>query len=64
MLTGSGGQGLSGLRIAKWARSSWGFRSFGHKRPTAIIESYRRRESSVEKALIEMYLAGALGSRG
>lgn len=25
---------------------------------TAIIERYRRRESSVEKALIEMYLAG------
>lgn len=26
---------------------------------TAIIERYRRRESSVEKALIEMYLTGA-----
>lgn len=26
---------------------------------TAIIERYRRWESSVEKALIEMYLAGA-----
>ena len=25
---------------------------------TAIIERYRRRESSVKKALIEMYLAG------
>lgn len=25
---------------------------------TAIIEKYRRRESSVEEALIEMYLAG------
>ena len=25
---------------------------------TAIIERYRRRESSVEEALIEMYLAG------
>ena len=25
---------------------------------TAIIEKYRRRESSVGKALIEMYLAG------
>ena len=25
---------------------------------TAIIERYRRRESSVEDALIEMYLAG------
>lgn len=25
---------------------------------TAIIEHYRRRESSVEEALIEMYLAG------
>jgi transposase-like protein len=26
---------------------------------TAIIERYRRRENSVEEALIEMYLAGA-----
>ena len=25
---------------------------------TAIIERYRRREASVEEALIEMYLAG------
>jgi putative transposase len=25
---------------------------------TAIIERYRRRESSVEESLIEMYLAG------
>lgn len=25
---------------------------------TAIIEQYRRRESSVEESLIEMYLAG------
>jgi transposase-like protein len=25
---------------------------------TAIIERYRRRESSVEEALMEMYLAG------
>jgi len=25
---------------------------------TAIVERYRRRESSVEEALIEMYLAG------
>ena len=32
---------------------------------TAIIERYRRRESSVEEALIEMYLAGVrcAGSR-
>jgi putative transposase len=32
---------------------------------TAIIERYRRRESSVEEALIEMYLAGCrcVGSR-
>jgi len=30
---------------------------------TAIIERYRRRESSVEEALIEMYLAG-VGSAG
>ena len=30
---------------------------------TAIIERYRRRESSVEEALIEMYLAGIGGSR-
>ena len=29
---------------------------------TAIIERYRRRESSAEKALIEMYLAGVLGA--
>ena len=28
---------------------------------TAIIERYRRRESSVEEALIEMYLAGRVG---
>ena len=26
---------------------------------TAIIDCYRRRESSIEEALIEMYLAGA-----
>ena len=30
---------------------------------TAIIERYRRRESSVEEALIEMYLAGVLVRR-
>ncbi len=30
---------------------------------TAIIERYRRRESSVEEALIEMYLAGVSGRR-
>ena len=30
---------------------------------TAIIERYRRRESSVEEALIEMYLAGVSGKR-
>ena len=29
-----------------------------HRFETAIIERYRRRESSVEEALIEMYLAG------
>ena len=29
-----------------------------HKFETAIIERYQRRESSVEEALIEMYLAG------
>ena len=29
-----------------------------HKFETAIIECYRRRESSVEEALMEMYLAG------
>jgi transposase-like protein len=28
---------------------------------TAIIERYRRREASVEEALIEMYLAGVSG---
>src|SRR5512144_1825525 len=31
---------------------------------TAIIERYRRRESSVEEALIEMYLAGISVRRG
>jgi putative transposase len=31
---------------------------------TAIIERYRRRESSVEEALIEMYLAGVIGASG
>jgi hypothetical protein len=30
----------------------------------AIIERYRRRESSVEEALIEMYLAGGVGAAG
>lgn len=30
---------------------------------TAIIERYRRRESSVEEALIEMYLAGVSAHR-
>jgi putative transposase len=30
---------------------------------TAIIERYRRRESSVEEALIEMYLAGVIVRR-
>src|SRR5262245_3976874 len=29
---------------------------------TAIIERYRRRESSVEETLIEMYLAGVIGA--
>ena len=31
---------------------------------TAIIERYRRRESSVEEALIEMYLAGVFPFTG
>jgi hypothetical protein len=31
---------------------------------TTIIEGYRRRESSVEEALIEMYLAGVSVRRG
>src|SRR6201997_4262709 len=31
---------------------------------TAVIERYRRRESSVEEALIEMYLAGVSVRRG
>jgi len=31
---------------------------------TAIIERYRRRESSIEEALIEMYLAGVSVRRG
>ena len=30
---------------------------------TAIIERYKRRESSVEEALMEMYLAGVLVHR-
>ena len=30
---------------------------------TAIIERYKRRESSVEEALMEMYLAGMLVHR-
>src|SRR3974377_1815468 len=38
-----------GLKIPKLRRQSF---------ETAIIERYRRRESSVEEALIEMYLAG------
>jgi putative transposase len=35
-----------------------GCRSFGATFETAIIERYRRREASVEEALIEMDLAG------
>ena len=31
----------------------------GLKFETAILERYRRRESSIEEALIEMYVAGA-----
>jgi transposase-like protein len=34
------------------------------KLETAIIERYKRRESSVEEALIEMYLAGVSGGLG
>jgi putative transposase len=30
---------------------------------TAIIERYRRREASVEEAMVEVYLAGASGRR-
>ena len=37
------------LRVPKLRRQTF---------ETAIIEGYRRRESSVEEALIEMYLAG------
>src|SRR6188472_1768986 len=37
------------LRVPKLRRQTF---------ETAIIERYRRRESSVEEALIEMYLAG------
>jgi putative transposase len=37
------------LRVPKLRRQAF---------ETAIIEGYRRRESSVEEALIEMYLAG------
>src|SRR5258708_12895310 len=38
------------LRVPKLRRQAF---------ETAIIERYRRRESSVEEALIEMYLPGA-----
>lgn len=31
----------------------------GMRFATAIIERYKRRETSVEEAMIEMYLAGA-----
>jgi putative transposase len=42
------------LRVPKLRRQTF---------ETAIIERYRRRESSVEEALIEMYLAGVSGRR-
>ena len=35
----------------------------GMRFTTAIIERYRRRETSVEEAMIEMYLAGAVHQR-
>ena len=35
----------------------------GRRFTTAIIERYRRRETSVEEAMIEMYLAGVSTSR-
>jgi len=41
--------GAVNLKVAKLRRQTF---------ETAIIERYRRRESSVEEALIEMYLAG------
>ena len=41
--------GEVGLKVPKLRRQTF---------ETAIIERYRRRESSVEEALIEMYLAG------
>ena len=44
-----GGAGEVRLRIPKLRQQTF---------ETAIIERYRRRESSVEEALIEMYLAG------
>ena len=43
-----------GWRGAAEGAEAWRHRTF----ETAIIERYRRRESSVEEALIEMYLAG------
>jgi hypothetical protein len=43
------------LRVPKLRRQTF---------ETAIIERYRRRESSVEEALIEMYLAGVSGAPG
>src|SRR5262249_44996270 len=47
--TGSCAQGMTRLKVPKLRAQTF---------ETAIIERYRRRESSVEEALIEMYLAG------
>ena len=54
-MAGCGGQTLQAgagevdLKVPKLRRQTF---------ETAIIERYRRREGSVEEALIEMYLAG------
>jgi len=42
----------------RWRGQSQGFKAAAPTFETAIIERYRRRESSVEESLIEMYLAG------
>ena len=47
------GAGEVNLKVPKLRRQTF---------ETAIIERYRRRESSVEEALIEMYLAGIFSS--
>ncbi len=45
------------LPAAKWVRSAQSSELRTLPFETAIIEHYRRRESKVEEALVEMYLA-------